>query len=350
MAVHAVDDVTNRVYEKAVREFLIDVKRTGVAFSTFYERDFALSKYLESLCYLESRGYAAGSNAFHGFAHIFGEHKNRLPLSARALKAWERQQLCREGQPIPYQAMGLIIQTFCEKGLVYEAAAACLQLDCWLREQDWAMLRGRDVTLGHQGKVALLLGDREAGEKVKTGANQGAEVEHVVTKAILSVLVENTEADDLVFATTPERFRREWWKVLKALGLESLGPPHGIRHAGAAHYVANGGDLEVARRRGRWATSGALQRYTKTHVLVRRLATLSDEQVLAGQKFWERPAATMARALRKSPAGGTTIVERLVRRLGGLRGDAVNLGAVASCARPEVGKPRYGIGASLRRK
>ena len=333
-----------------MREFLIDVKRTEVPFATFYERDYALSKYLESLCYLESRGYAAGSNTFHGFAHIFGEHKNRLPLSARALKAWERQQLSREGQPIPYQAMGLIIQAFCEKGLVYEAAAACLQLDCWLREQDWAMLRGRDVTVGHHGKVALLLGDRESGEKVKTGANQGAEVEHVVTKAFLSVLVNDTARDELIFATTPERFRREWWKILKALGLESLGPPHGIRHAGAAHYVANGGDLEVARRRGRWATSGALQRYTKTHVLVQRLAALSENQVLAGQKFWERPGASMAKALRRSPASGMKIVERIVQRLGCLRGDSVDLGAATARAKPEVGKPKFGMAAARRRR
>ena len=114
--------------------------------------------------------------------------------------------------------------------------------------------------------------------------------------------------------------------------------------------MANGGDLEVARRRGRWATSGALQRYTKTHVLVQRLATLSDEQVLAGQKFWERPGASMAKALRKSPSSGTMIVEKLVQKLGCLRGDAVDLGAAAARARPEVGKPRYGMSAAARRR
>ena len=114
--------------------------------------------------------------------------------------------------------------------------------------------------------------------------------------------------------------------------------------------MANGGDLEIARRRGRWATSGALQRYTKTHVLVQRLAELSENQVLVGQKFWERPGASIAKALQRSPASETKIVERIVQTLGCLRGDSVDLGAVAVRAKPEVGRPKYGMAAARRRR
>ena len=77
---------------------------------------------------------------------------------------------------------------------------------------------------------------------------------------------------------------------------------------------------------------------------------MSDDQVQAGQKFWDHPGASMARALRKSPAVGSEIVKHLVRELGSLRGDAVDLGATASRARAEVGKARYGLAAAMRRR
>eukprot|EP00959_Pyramimonas_sp_CCMP1952_P217447 4547495-Pyramimonas_sp.AAC.1 len=81
-----------------------------------------------------------------------------------------------------------------------------------------------------------------------------------------------------------------------------MGPPHGIRHAGAAHYVANNGDLEYARRRGRWDTALALQRYAKTRVLIRRRAELQQQQLLDGEPCWASPGKATAAATRSSPA------------------------------------------------
>eukprot|EP00959_Pyramimonas_sp_CCMP1952_P258649 5406752-Pyramimonas_sp.AAC.1 len=69
-----------------------------------------------------------------------------------------------------------------------------------------------------------------------------------------------------------------WQASSKRLGLDALGPPRGIRRAGAAQHVAGGGDLETARGRGRWATSSALQRCTKAHVLIQRRSLLRADQ------------------------------------------------------------------------
>ena len=70
------------------------------------------------------------------------------------------------------------------------------------------------------------------------------------------------------------------------MGLPGMGPPHAIRHSGAASFVAGGGCLEAARRKGRWQTAAALQRYTKTHVLVSQLAKMSAAQLREGEGFW----------------------------------------------------------------
>ena len=287
----------------------------------------------------------------NGFMHIFEDHRNFLPLSARALKAWERQQTIQEGEPIPFQAMGLIIQQLCSMGAIYEACAAVVQLDGWLREQDWSILRRGDICFDSCGNVAITLGNRARGEKVKTGSGQGVHIEFVLTKAILKEMVKGLSADEQVFPLTTDKFRRQWNRALEMLDLAHMGPPHGIRHAGAAHYVANNGDLEYARRRGRWNTASALQRYTKTHVLIRRRSELQRQQLLDGESFWAHPGKAMAAAIRTSPAASSQFALRLVNTLGQLKGDAVDLGVVSSHAmRPEVGRPSSGVKVSIRRK
>ena len=198
--------------------------------------------------------------------------------------------------------------------------------------------------------MALLLGDRSRGEKIKTGSGQGVEVLMTVTKCILQTLSEGLSDDELVIPITPDKYRRSWQASLRRLGLEALGPPHGIRHAGAAQYVANGGDLEIARRRGRWTTSSALQRYTKTHVLIRRRALLQQDQVLRGERFWQAPGLAIATALEKSKAAHRPLTVRLVRALSELQNDAIDLGCASSQARPEVGQPRPRGRALLRRR
>ena len=350
LAIHAVDDKTNVAYERAVREFLIDAKRVGVPFETVQQRDKALAAFLADQCYVRNQGYSKGSVLFNGFMHIFEDHRNFLPLSARALKAWERQQQGQEGQPIPLQGLALVILDLCEAGLVYEACAVVIQLDGWLREQDWAQLRRSSVSTDASGRVALLLGDRMRGEKVKTGSGQGVELETELAKAIMRCLTRDLGSDDLVFPITPDKYRRSWSAALSRIGYDDFGPPHAIRHTGAAHYVANGGDLETARRRGRWTTASALQRYTKTHVLVQRRAMMKEKDIHLGEKFWQAPGAAMAAALEKSKAARRPLAARLIVELEALSGDAVPLGVAGVTPRVEAGRPKTGAKALHRRR
>ena len=50
LVIHAVDDVTHRAYQKAVREFLVGVKRHQLDFTSYEARDQALADYISDMC------------------------------------------------------------------------------------------------------------------------------------------------------------------------------------------------------------------------------------------------------------------------------------------------------------
>ena len=81
--------------------------------------------------------------------------------------------------------------------------------------------------------------------------------------------------DELVFKFSQEVFRKAWWASLKRLGLEWVGPPHCLRHAGPSHHATRGTKtLEDIRRRGRWSQAKSVQRYAKPHALTMHYARL----------------------------------------------------------------------------
>ena len=315
LLIHAVDDGTNRAYEKQVREMLYVVRRMGWSFGTPGERDEALAKYLEWLCFEQNGSFSHGSLAFHGFLHIFPVHRDHMPLSARALRAWTALAAQGEGGPLALEAIGTIVLDLCMRGEVYPAVVVLLSVDCFLREQDWEGLLRRDVATDSHGQVALLFGVRERGQKVKTGSNQGVLVRWPITRALLQVLLRPLEPDARIFPLSQAGFRAAWWRALRSLELEFCGPPHNLRHSGAANFVAAGGSLEQARRRGRWQAASSVQRYTKLHWLVRNRAKLPDQVLLKGSRFLDDPEAGMAKAIRAGPAAQTDLGKAMVRAL-----------------------------------
>ena len=350
LVIHAVDDATNLAYQKAVREFLVDVKRNELDFGTFEARDQALADYISDMCYVRQLGFGRANMLFNGFMHVFQDHRGRLPTSARALKSWQRLGQQGEGAPVPMEAVALVICRLFRSGRLIEGSAVLTQLDGWLREQDWGQLRAEDVSEGPGGQLAFTLGRRERGEKVKTGANQGVVISWPVTAAVVRALMRGCSRRDLVFPVSQDKFRREWHKALEEEGLAGMGPPHAIRHAGAASFVAGGGCLEAARRKGRWQTTTALARYTKTHMLVSQLARMTDTQVRAGVGFWTAPAEALMAYIRESPAVETALARQLLEELQKATGHEVELPSFDGGRVLTTGRPSTAARARHRRK
>ena len=76
-----------------------------------------LVDYLEEACYLRRKGYDWGANTFFGVMACFPEFKEKLPLSYRAYKAWQRLHVPGEGQGIPEEAVYAIADHFRARNL-----------------------------------------------------------------------------------------------------------------------------------------------------------------------------------------------------------------------------------------
>ena len=98
--------------------------------------------------------------------------------------------------------------------------------------------------------------------------------------------------------------------AVDALQLHGVGPPHSLRHSGAAEFVARGGPLESCRRRGRWSALSSVQRYTKTQVLVESRSRLDEHARARAEAFWKRPAAAWSAALAAGPRSSLATLQR----------------------------------------
>ena len=302
---HGVDDGTNRTYIREVKAFLWDAKRPGATWANVETLDRAVAAYLQHLCYLEQVQPQRGRNLLSGLMHLFPELRGRMAWSARALTSWDRLAAAGEGTPLCRELVAIVILHMIDVGHLYDAALVLLSYDVFAREQDWLNLRGADVH-GSDGDVAISLGVRGRGESSKTGPHQGATIALPLVGRLLTRLAKRVGPDNVLFPISAAEYRRRWWAALCRLGLEASGPPHRLRHSGAAEFVSRGGPLDMARRRGRWAALTPVQRYTKVHYLAKSRSMLSDERRARGEAFWRAPEKVLRQHL--EPWRGSSIL------------------------------------------
>ena len=390
LLVRAVDDKTNVVYERAVRRFLGEVRRHGFPFHDHAARDETMARHLEQLCYGDEKGFHEGSNCFFGFIHIFGDHKDRMPLSARALQAWSRLIQQAEGMPLCRESVGAIALQMLRQGRLAgfsgaelrrsgravvppeEASAAERSRTGWRgrallsvgRAGAWLVADGLSALSEYlAGALSVMLGppppwvpDSEAEEAaeleqaLRGDEEDSSDVEvllqlgrpEVKAYAIDEMIIWGAQADPGLLKAAAEDHRQatggvkaflQFKEVVKAsqvvaatpgaaaaptgaAGTDAAklsGPPHNLRHSGAACFVESGGALEQARRRGRWASPGSVQRYTKTHFLVRHRARVPPPVLAEGSQFWRSPARSFLKALRMGAAAETYLGKQLVK-------------------------------------
>ena len=305
LILHGVDDRTNRTYIREVKAFLWDAKRLGATWANVETLDRAVAAYLQHLCYLEQVQPQRGRYLLSGLMHFFPELRGHMAWSARALTSWDRLAAAGEGTPLCRELVAVVVLHMIDIGRLYDAALVLLSYDVFAREQDWLNLRGADVH-GSDGDVAIALGVRSRGESSKTGPHQGATIALPLVGRLLRRLAKRVGPDNVLFPISAAEYRKRWWAALCRMGLEAAGPPHRLRHSGAAEFVSRGGSLEMARRRGRWAALSSVQRYTKVHHLTKSRGMLSDERRARGKAFWRAPEKTLRQHL--EPWRGSSIL------------------------------------------
>ena len=266
LLVHAVSDSTGTAYAKAVTAALRDVKMHQLPFRTEEQVDAALSSLLEHWCFVEDRGLNDGRALFHGWNHFFPRFKHRLPLSHRALCAWERLAPSREGKPVPWEVITVVVRELVKEGRYEEGVAIWFLYDVYAREQDLDGLRGEDIA-GRGDSCAVRFGVAARGERSKTGPDQGAVVDDPVLSRILIEAKRRLSPHEKVFPFSPAYLRGHWARVLEKIGFGRV-PLHSLRHSKPSREaLRKTRSLEDIRRRGRWNQMKSMQRYSKVHTL-----------------------------------------------------------------------------------
>ena len=287
-------DATVTQYMRACRRFCDWVDQEGITIFPSLALDRALTLYMDMLCYDDEIGAGEGKNLASGMMAMYPAL--RLPESFRALKAWVALRPGQQGTPVAVPLLMEIIDrmaSYGDKGQI-AADAALLAFDCYLREQDWELMKAGDVVEAG-GVTAIRLGAQERGERVKTGQEQGVLLDYPATRAMLQKRTQNLKAGDRVFPISQVAFRNYWYKATAELGVcELAGRPHNIRHTGPSFDVWAGyRDLREVQKRGRWRADASVTRYSKTHEYARSVSQVPPEILKAGEQkmrdLGERP-------------------------------------------------------------
>ena len=139
--------------------------------------------------------------------------------------------------------------------------------------------------------------NRNAGHPVKTGVNQADHEERFWLAECIWDFRERRvrQGARKIFTTTRANFRARFHTHQARLGFD-LGPPHILRHGGAAEMIAQKHHPNTVKRRGRWVTDSSLRRYTKTHVLTAQRASLPPAVLHLGRLFLSDPEREVQRA------------------------------------------------------
>jgi len=158
-------------------------------------------------------------------------------------------------------------------------------MDVYWRQGEWENLTYGDVA-DDKEKVAFIMGVAERGERTKTGRNQGVILDSIALTNEWRDRIRGHKKSDKIFSFSQQAFYTAWETAKAALGLDFLGPPHDLRHSGAARDLEQGTrSLEQIRRRGRWRAMDSVQRYTKTFLLVRQRARLPSPVAKRGREL-----------------------------------------------------------------
>ena len=316
LVVHRVNDKTNYEYLAEVKVFIQRVITLRLPFSTDEEKDVTMAKELERMCFVLGCPVGRGQKLLHGWCHVFPECRGKLPISLRSLHTWESLKGSAEGGPACRESVHVMSEALMKKGRVDEAIAVEIALDGYLREQDWAQLRAEDVMTdwrdGGICSTALLFGRRHRGESVKTGQEQGVQLESPLLRRLMAERARLLNPDDKMFDTNPDVFRRHWRAAASSLDMPWFPPPHCLRHTGPSEDAASGRKtLEDIRRRGRWTQPKSVQRYSKPHALTIHKSRLDSNTKAHGrhleQNFLQMLVDTMPPGSSWAPVLAATV-------------------------------------------
>lgn len=300
--VHKVKDPTNlQKYIPAVERFLDWCEVHDISLGAYELKDAALARYINFLIYERQSGAHEAANLVAGFMHVYPEFtEHSFPLAHRAMETHRLLRPGGEGEPCPWEAVVVLAESFAREGYPGEALAILLQADCALREMDWEGALVEDLHDDGE-QLCLELGVRERGESSKTGVKQGVIIGRWWIRLMVLVMMKSKNKSDRLFPFSQQHVRA-LWNWLKKKHRLNLGPLHWLRHTEPAASIAERRrTLEEVRRLGRWASLTSVERYSKTHLLVKQREQLPVAVRERGEYLLEHPGELVQIILEAEP-------------------------------------------------
>lgn len=263
---NTVAPATQIAYNRSVRKFLAFA---GVSLDSLLRRssrhiDRLLTDYLHHL-HREHSPHCYAVHAVYGLIYHAPELKERLLLSRRSLRGWDRTRGHRSHPPLTWELTVMLALCMARRGLHAEAVASLLAFECYLRVGEYMRLQFSDVAVlgdprlggAHTG-MALRLA------RTKTGNNQWVTVRDPAVATVFTQYLQSRVwmPADRVFPFSLSHWRRVIRSCCGLLGLGAIPfVPHSFRHGGATRDYMRGCSIEQIKLHGRWKSLESARRY-----------------------------------------------------------------------------------------
>lgn len=274
LALASLKQSSQNEYRGAIASFLRHCRRKRLRMDNWDAVDYNLCHYMVHT--FRRSGNASGrqkcSKARSALLFFCPELSNKLVLSNKSLRGWEKLAPSQQHVPFPYElAVGVAYQLF-RRGLVEMAIGVLLQFDCYLRINELLALKSTDIIfLAHppsptsalpidSGTLILL--------RTKGGTNQSVTFRGPLLHVWLRRLTTSAGPHAKVFRFSEDSFRRNIATALRSLSCPFLKvSSHGLRHGGATHDAERNVPLATIQLRGRWRRASTVYQYLQQGVV-----------------------------------------------------------------------------------
>lgn len=260
-----------KAYQRSLSGFLVYARLTPqqLLSEPASRLDRLLAVYIQH-SFDSSSPFTYAAHALHAVVYHRPDVKAHMFVSRQCIKGWERVKKSVSHPPLTWELTVVIACTLARSGYHGPAVAMLVGFDCYLRVGELTRIRRRDVVMPNDARfgrahsaMAVCLA------RTKTGLNQSVALQSQDVADILCMWVRSlpsstADGNPLVFAFSPDHFRRLMRNACDQLG---VGPtpyvPHSLRHGGATADFLRTGSIEQVQFRGRWKSMESLRTYVQ---------------------------------------------------------------------------------------
>ena len=250
---------TLKKYREAVHQALEQWDFCSIQYENVVAFDLELGDFLEH-SYEEGESIAFAGNLICGLQVFLPFLRRHLPYSWHLFSLWRRNERCWQATPMGDDLLWALVGKTLESQQLEMGMLLMLGYFGLLRTGELVNLRVGDLRVSSSEVVIFI-----AAPKSSSRRGQG---EHVVIREMTVVHFVSTflqlhkDRKAAVWATSAQRFRDEFARLVKFFRLEAYGyRPYSLRRGGATRLYRLQTPMELTLIQGRWKNSSSARTY-----------------------------------------------------------------------------------------